>query len=198
MRILAVSDLESERLYDYYQPGRLRGYDLIIACGDLKMEYLEFLVTMADCPMFYVHGNHDDGYRREPEGCVCIDDKLVCYRGVRIVGLGGSYRYREGKYMYTERQMKHRVHKLMPSIWAHRGFDILVTHAPARHLNDYDTLPHRGFECFNRLMDKYRPKLFIHGHIHRNYSYKIPQKCCYKDTTVINAFEYCSTEIKTK
>ena len=29
MKILAVSDVESKRFYEYYQPGRLKEYDLI-------------------------------------------------------------------------------------------------------------------------------------------------------------------------
>ncbi len=190
MKILAVSDIESQYFYDYYSPGKLKDFDLIIACGDLNAEYLEFLVTMADCPLLYIHGNHDN-FNKKPEGCICIDDSLYVHNGVRIIGLGGSYRYKDGRYMYTEKQMRRRIFKLMPSIFRRRGFDILVTHAPARHLNDFETLPHRGFECFNKLLNWYRPKLFLHGHIHRNYGTYIPQKTKHGDTTVINAFEYC-------
>ena len=77
MKILTVSDEECPALWDYYVPGRLKEYDLIISCGDLKAEYLSFLVTMARCPVLYVHGNHDTGYdRKPPAGCDCIDDKL--------------------------------------------------------------------------------------------------------------------------
>ena len=46
MKILIVSDEECPALWDYYVPGRLSGYDLILSCGDLKAEYLMFLVTM--------------------------------------------------------------------------------------------------------------------------------------------------------
>ena len=78
MKILAVSDVESRYFYDYYTPGKLDEYDLIISCGDLSREYLEFLVTMARCPLLYVHGNHDESYdRRPPEGCICIEDSLA-------------------------------------------------------------------------------------------------------------------------
>ena len=54
MKILAVSDVESKFYYDFYSPGKLKGFDLIIGCGDLREEYLEFLVTMADCPLIYI------------------------------------------------------------------------------------------------------------------------------------------------
>ena len=112
MKILTVSDEECAALWDYYAPGKLSGYDLIISCGDLKAEYLSFLVTMAKCPVLYVHGNHDDSYGREPQGCICADDRIVEVGGLRILGLGGSYFYRDGEYMYTENQMKSRVRRL--------------------------------------------------------------------------------------
>ncbi|MEE0956947.1 MAG: metallophosphoesterase family protein [Ruminococcus sp.] len=195
MKILAVSDVESKYFYDYYSPGKLSGYDLIIACGDLRVSYLEFLVTMADCPLVFVHGNHDDHFKREPEGCVCLDDDIFEYKGVRIMGLGGSFRYRDGKYMYTERQMRRKIRKLRFKLFRKKGIDILVTHAPARHLNDFDTVTHRGFECFNDLLDRYEPKLFVHGHIHRNYGHGIPQKMQHNNTLVVNASDHCNIEI---
>ena len=151
MKILAVSDVTSDLYYRYYQPGRLDPFDLILSCGDLNPDYIEFLVTLAHCPLVYVHGNHDDGNRREPEGCICADGRIVEVNGLRIMGLGGSYRYRDGRYMYTEKQMARRARGLAAQLRHKSGFDVLLTHAPAYGLNDLPTLPHRGFECFNTL-----------------------------------------------
>ena len=195
MKILAVSDVESKYFFEYYTPGKLKDYDLIIACGDLRVSYLEFLVTMARCPLLYVHGNHDDHFPREPEGCICIDDRLYEYQGLRILGLGGSYRYGQGIYMYTERQMRRRIRRLRFTLWRKKGFDILVTHAPARGINDFETLPHRGFECFVELLDRYRPRLFLHGHIHRNYGAEIPRRTQRGETEIVNAYEYTVVEL---
>lgn len=75
------------------------------------------------------------------------------------------------------------------SIFLHGGFDILVTHAPARHLNDGEDLPHQGFEVFNILLKKYHPKYFLHGHVHMKYGRKHKRLDQIGDTTVINAFE---------
>ena len=36
MKILAVADEECKSLWDYYDPEKLRGCDLIVACGDLR------------------------------------------------------------------------------------------------------------------------------------------------------------------
>ena len=112
MKILLVSDKESPYYWDYYQPGRLDGIDLIISCGDLKANYLSFLVTMGRARVLYVHGNHDRTYEmRPPEGCDCIEDKLVTVCGLRILGLGGSIQYSGGPHQYTERQMARRIRK---------------------------------------------------------------------------------------
>lgn len=193
MRILAVSDEPAPYYYDCYVPGRLDEFDLILACGDLKRSYLEFLVTMAHCPVLYVCGNHDDAFdQHPPEGCVCIEDQIYVHDGVRILGLGGSYRYRPGNHMFTEREMRRRIRKLRFQLWRHKGFDILLTHAPALGLHDLDTLPHRGFGCFLDLLDKYAPKYFVHGHVHRNYGRDIPQRDQRGDTHVINAWSYCA------
>lgn len=200
MKVLAVADEEVRSLYEFYKPGMLNHYDLILACGDLHREYLEFLVTMARCPLLYVRGNHDDIFEtKPPEGCICIEDKIFTYKGIRFLGLGGSVRYRpDGKNMYTERQMTGRILKLLPKLLWHRGFDVLVAHAPARHYNDYDNPTHRGFECFVRLIQKYKPAYFIHGHIHRNYGMKIPKEYWVEDTRAINAYEFAIIEMEEK
>ena len=59
MKLLLLGDKESPYLWDYYQPGRLSEYDIILSAGDLDAEYLLFIVTMARAPLLYVHGNHD-------------------------------------------------------------------------------------------------------------------------------------------
>lgn len=195
MKILAVSDVTAKYYYDFYTPGRLDAFDLILACGDLPRGYLDFLVSMAHCPLVYVRGNHDDALIDDPPGgCICAEDTIVVCGGLRILGLGGSNRYRDGENMFTEKQMKWRIRKLWFQLWRHRGFDILLTHAPARHINDFEEISHRGFECFVELLDKYRPKYFVHGHIHKTYGVRIPQRTQRGETTIINAYDHCEFE----
>ena len=190
MRILAVSDEECAALWDHYAPGKLDGYDLILSCGDLKPEYLSFLVTMAKCPVLYVHGNHDTSYlRRPPEGCDCIDDRLVVYNGLRILGLGGCRQYRPGPYQYSEGQMRRRIRKLRYHLWRSGGVDVVVTHAPAKGLGDGDDPAHRGFEALRELLDKYQPKVMLHGHVHLRYGQNPIRERLYGNTKVINATE---------
>lgn len=196
MKLLAVGDVPSPYYYDHYRPGKLDEFDLILACGDLEPGYLEFLATLSRCPVVYVRGNHDDCYAKAPpSGCICAEDRLVTCQGLRILGLGGSYRYRNGENMYTEGQMRRRIWRLRPQLWRGGGFDVLLTHAPARHINDLDSLSHRGFQCFVDLLDRYEPRLFVHGHVHRNYGLNIPQRTQRGNTHIINAYDHCVFEL---
>ena len=69
-----------------------------------------------------MHGNHDKEYaQQEPGGCICVDDGVYIWHGLRVVGLGGSLRYNyESPYQYTEGAMRRRIAKLRPKIggWA--------------------------------------------------------------------------------
>lgn len=189
MKILLVSDVESSYIWDHFNPDKFNDIDLILSCGDLKAEYLSFLVTLIKAPLFYIHGNHDTNYKdNPPEGCECIDDRIIKYNGIRIAGFGGCKGY-SSKLKYTDDEMKRRVMKLIPKIIWNKGIDILLTHAAGFKIGDDTDLCHEGFKIFNELIDTYSPKYFIHGHVHLNYG-KIPRIITYKKTTVINAFSY--------
>lgn len=190
MKLLLISDKESEYLWDFYQPGRLEGVDLILSCGDLHAQYLSFLVTMGGMPLLYVHGNHDKTYdRRPPEGCECIEDKLVVRKGLRILGLGGSICYNGGPHQYTEGQMARRIRRLWFQLRRAGGVDVVLTHAPAQSYGDGEDYAHQGFRCLLDLIDRYRPKYLVHGHVHPNYGLQLPRVLKRGDTTIINAYE---------
>ncbi len=195
MKILIVSDEECPALWDFYVPGRLKDYDLILSCGDLKAEYLMFLVTMARCPVLYIRGNHDAHYdQTPPEGCDCIDGGIVEYNGVRILGLGGCLRYHPGPDQYTEREMLRRIRRLSWRLRRMGGVDLVVTHAPPRGLGDADDPAHWGFQCFRELVEQYEPRYFLHGHVHLRYGGgdRVRQ---HGATTLINACERYELEI---
>ena len=197
MKILAIADEESKFLWDFFEKSKLEDIDLIISCGDLDPLYLSFLVTLSTAPVLYVHGNHDTKYAKyPPEGCTCIEDQIFVYKGIRILGLGGSMRYKPGAHQYTERQMRQRVAKLWLQLFRKGGFDILVTHSPAYQLNDGRDLPHQGFQVFRTLLEKYRPKFFLHGHVHMAYGRQHKRYDKYQDTHIINAFERCVFEFE--
>ena len=196
MKILAIADEESPALWDHYMPGRLDGYDLILSCGDLKADYLTFLVTMGHARLLYVHGNHDGSYEvKAPEGCDCIDDQLLVYNGVRILGLGGCLRYHDGPYQYTEKEMRRRISKLRFALRRAGGVDIVITHAPPRGLGDREDPAHMGFEALRDLIDRWHPSYLLHGHVHLRYDHSLPREQVYGGTRIINASERFVLEI---
>lgn len=192
MRILAIADEESRYLWDFFDKSKLEGIDLILSAGDLDPRYLSFLATFTHAPVLYVHGNHDTKYDSiPPDGCICIDDDIYVYKGIRIMGLGGSMRYSTGNYQYTDREMNARFRKLWWKLKRRGGVDILLTHSPAYQLNDGRDLPHQGFRIFNRIISKYRPRFFLHGHVHQTYGRQYKRYDKFEETHVINVYERC-------
>lgn len=188
MRILFISDVEEQWLYGSWGGERTEGVELVVSCGDLPAAYLEHIVTLANVPLLYVRGNHDTAYERQPPGgCVSIDGHLRDVGGLRIMGLGGSIRYNEQVYGFTEAEMRRRAARLALLASATGGVDILVTHAPARGYGDLDDLPHRGFGAIGTLVERVRPRYLVHGHVHLSYGRieRVRTHPC--GTTIINA-----------
>lgn len=186
--VLAVSDEVDEGLLR--DPGEAARAQLILACGDLPMEYLGALIELLDVPLVFVPGNHDpemSGFRTShaglsiraglperapwPFGAINADGRVVDVGGVRLAGLGGCLRYRDGPNQYTDRQQQRRARRLSAAArWRRwrdgRGVDVLLTHAPPRGVGDADDPPHRGFESLVGLVHRLRPPLLLHGHVH--------------------------------
>lgn len=196
MRILLLADEESKVYWDFFNKADFDGIDLIVSCGDLKASYLSFLATMTGLPVLYVRGNHDDSYAQQgPDGCICIEDSVYNYNGIRFMGLGGCNRYKPGKNQFSEKEMKKRYKKMKGQLFRNKGIDVLVTHAPAAGIHDDCDECHKGFEVFNEIIEKYKPKYFVHGHVHMNYGRKFPREDMVGETRVVNAYQRYVIEI---
>ncbi|WP_069997700.1 metallophosphoesterase family protein [Cellulosilyticum sp. I15G10I2] len=190
MKILVVADIESNYIWDFFDKSKFSDIACVISCGDLKASYLSFLVTMLGVPVFYVHGNHDKRYNSQPpEGCDCIEDKVVTYRNIRIAGLGGSMEYTGGLHQYTEQTMQKRVKKLIKT--SKGDIDIFVTHSPTFNLgDDANSICHRGFNAFYDIYNNTFPKYHLHGHNHFTYSSNAQRVLSFNDIKVINGYNY--------
>ena len=71
----------------------------------------------------------------------------------------------------------------------------MLTHSPAAGYGDGEDRAHQGFACMVKLMEKYRPKYFVHGHVHPNYCPTRPKVLQHGETTIINAFERYILEV---
>jgi uncharacterized protein len=191
MRILSVSDQVEPILYEPGSYKSLTGIDLILSCGDLPPEYLTYLVTVFNVPLFYIRGNHDTIYEfKPPQGCVDLHGKVIVYKGIRILGFEGSHWYNGEPLQYTEKQMARTAFKTKFKIFWHKGIDIIISHSPPKGIHDGKDICHQGFKCFRSLIDKYDPNYFLHGHIHTNFKNKKERKTITNRTKVINTFGY--------
>ncbi len=138
-------------------------------------------------PLVYVPGNHDPNVRPldttfvaldhripipGPEGCDNVDGRVLEVQGLRVAGLGGSLRYKEGPNQYTQAQMRWRAIKLELRLRlkrvrsGHRKLDVLITHAPPFGVAKAEDDAHVGFVAFHRIIRAFQPLLLVHGHVH--------------------------------
>lgn len=196
MQILAIADTVVPALYGDFDAGRFKGVDLVLGCGDLPPEYLAFLANTLEVPLYYVRGNHDLRYESSPPvGCLDLHTRLVRFNDLNILGLEGSRWYNDGPQQYTEKQMAAMIRKLRFMLWRRGRPDIIITHAPPRGVHDEEDLCHRGFKAYHGLIKKYRPRYFIHGHIHREFADDSERITKIHNTSVINAYGYHVIEI---
>lgn len=208
MKILAVSDMVVDRLYTAPLAQLFSDVDMILACGDLPYEYLEFLVTMQPAPVLYVPGNHDPQYDQKnaatrAEGCEPLDLKIRSLKGLNLAGVGGSIRYKPGSpNQYTQAEMYFRLLSFLPRLLFHRiqtgrRLDILIAHSPPYGINDDDDPAHIGFLAFRDLIRIFRPRYFLHGHTLLYKGNLQPSQTQMGVTTVINIYPYRLLEVET-
>lgn len=209
MKILAVSDRVLDILYTANVRERVPGVELIIGCGDLPYYYLDFLISALDVPLLFVHGNHDGGPQYTTDrglltgvrGGKDIHTRTMEIKGLLFAGLEGSMRYRpRAPYMYTENEMRTQLARLVPRLlWNRKKYgrfvDVLVSHSPPFGIHDRDDLPHTGFKVFLTLMQLFKPRYLLHGHIHI-YRQDFPRVTRYEETTVMNIYPYHVLDIE--
>lgn len=197
IRILIVSDVVVPALHQEFDPQRFKDVDLLLSCGDLPPEYLSFLVSAFGVPLYYICGNHDIRYgTKPPAGCRNIHGRLVQLGSLRLIGFSGSRWYSGGPNQYTEGEMGKLIWKLRPRLWWKKGVDIVLTHAPPRHIHDAEDLCHRGFKSFRKLIDWYHPAYFLHGHIHAHFESDDQRVTEVGRTRVINCYGHYLLEIE--
>ncbi|MBN1242596.1 MAG: metallophosphoesterase [Spirochaetales bacterium] len=217
MRLLCVSDQVDPLVYSTSIRERFKDVDAVLSAGDLPMEYLSFIASCLNKPLFFVFGNHnlaelslyrpgfDDKVRQRgtfesrerdrAHGATYVGFRSRRDGGLIVAGLGGSMRYNKGLNQYTEAQMTMKALSLVPALLWNRVFhgraaDVILTHAPPSGIHDRHDPCHRGFRVFLWLMRTFKPRYLVHGHVHL-YDMNDVRVSSYRDTTVVNAFGHC-------
>ena len=201
VRILAISDEVETLIYSNNIRERFKHIDLVLSCGDLPTNYLEFIVSSLNVPVYGVRGNHDFGgsFNGIPTGTIGpgtgdLHRQIVNVAGLLIAGLEGSMEYNQGPHQYSETGMQLQIARLVPQLLLNklrygRYLDILVTHAPPRGIHDQPDRCHTGFLAFRRFLTRFRPRYHLHGHIHI-YDRQTVTRTQFADTIVQNVYGY--------
>jgi Icc-related predicted phosphoesterase len=208
MKVLALSDEVVPLIYSPQVREHFADVDLILGCGDVPYYYLEYVVSMLDRPLYYVHGNHDIGkqYKSDgrvaerAEGCTVLDGRVAQHGGLLLGGLGGSVRYRpDAPNQYSQPEMTGRMWRMALQLWINRlqhgrCLDVLFTHSPPFGIHDQPDPAHVGFRAFLAFMQRFEPRYLLHGHCHVRYTSE-PQRTRFHKTDVLNIYPYRLLEL---
>jgi Icc-related predicted phosphoesterase len=220
MRVLCVADHVDPVVYSPAIKDRFKDVSLVISCGDLPLDYYDYISSNLNKPLLFVFGNHnlnriaeyEGRYRPGPEAPVVpfderrnaggqyIGGRVVMVKGLIFAGLGGSMCYNKGENQFSNTGMFLYMLRLIPALLWHkivhgRFLDVLVTHAPPAGIHDARDLCHRGFKPFVWFMNAFRPKFLIHGHIHL-YGNNEARRAEYRHTVVVNAFDHYVIDVE--
>ena len=191
MKILTVSDNVLPQLEDSTYLHRT--YDdvtAIVSCGDMPSDYIDFLATVLNHPLYYVRGNHDTDYSPGDPGGVDLHKNIQMIGGLSFAGIEGCIKYSGGPAQYTEFDMWMIILSMLPALMLHRlthgrPLDVLVTHSPVRGIHDLPDPAHRGFKSFLSLLKWVQPRYMIHGHVN-TYDQRKATQTQFAATTIIN------------
>ncbi|HEX3047980.1 MAG TPA: metallophosphoesterase, partial [Bacillota bacterium] len=154
-------------------------------------DYLSYISTVYGAPLFMVRGNHDGKKSDEDLFGENLHRRLVKYGGFKFLGFEGCPKYSPGGIQYTESEMGFYVQQAIINSWFRGKPDVIVTHATPQGIHEGSDYPHRGFPAFNQLIQRLKPRYFLHGHNHLSYS-PLKQERVEKsgETLVINVSGY--------
>jgi len=172
IRLLAASDEPDPTLDHAANREALGELDLVVGCGDLRADRLAFLGDAFRAPLVYVRGNHDRGgaWRaadRVPVPSLGIDQQSL--PGVTLLALPWPGAL-EGPALRDEGAAWWQVLTAVPIELALRSRRpwLVFSHAPPRGAGDSpDDAYHVGFAAYRTVVDRLRPRLWLHGHTSR-------------------------------
>jgi Icc-related predicted phosphoesterase len=169
LRVYAIADIHSPDAFSMPEldPDQ---FDVVVTLGDIRQDTLDYISFMSrQVPQFGVPGGHD---RSLPLGVNDLHGKVVTVKGVRIGGFGGAPKYEDRPFHYDERKVAKGMRRMPP-------VDLLITHTPPLATStDKDRL-HRGYQAFDRYIQRCTPFYLIHGHLEQYYKAQVQHTTVY-------------------
>lgn len=148
----------------------------------------------------HAHGATYAGFKTfENYDLLITDPQTGKKRPLLIAGASGTVKYNRGLNQFSELQMKFQLLKMIPKLRRNKRkygtyLDIFLTHASPLNIHDHPDPCHKGFDCYNWFIQKYKPSYMVHGHIHL-YDMREERIGKYYNTTVVNAYSHCVIEL---
>jgi uncharacterized protein len=176
IRWLAVSDDEEPALAFEANRDALGTLDSILGAGDLPPDYLGFLADAFGVQLRYVRGNHDRGGHWSESVTVSSPQALPSgaideIDGIPVLALewpGIRHRDRKRHDGSAVRDVVRLAIRLMLRRLRGRATPaVVLSHAPPKGVGDsQEDSYHEGFSAYRWLLDRSRPPLWLHGHVH--------------------------------
>lgn len=183
MRILASADLHGfHDVYDWLvEVGAVEQPEGVLLAGDLlgfpdgfdtveeaqaaDAQDVVRRLAEVDCPIFYVMGN-DDWVDLNPSvsNIQSVHGRRVSFGDFNVVGYQYTLPFMGGINEKPEHEMEQDLVELQNLVDQRT---VLVTHGPAYRALDKVTIGgHAGSISLRKLVDRYSPRVHIHGHLH--------------------------------
>ena len=173
IRILAASDEPDPALE--FAPNRdaLGPIDAVVGCGDLEPHWLDFLAHSFSAPLVFVSGNHDRGTTweagREGLPTPLASGSVTRLAGLSVAALSWPGSGEKGNVRDEGRAWRQALTlargRLVAWLRGRRGPLLVVSHAPPAGAGDAPDAYHLGFRAYRWLLDRFRPPLWLHGHV---------------------------------
>ncbi len=143
---------------------RVIEYDLCVLLGDITSAEVEVILGIVPKEkIIAVRGNHDSFDVYESYGIENISGSVYTYKGVRIAGIEGSFRYKDEDFpSFTQRE------SLELACSMEQGADVVISHDRV-FSPDEDNLVRAGLIGITYYICKNAVQWHIHGHIHKSY-----------------------------
>ena len=171
LRILAAGDFHGsvELAKKASDKAKREKVDLVVLAGDIHgaIEGVDVLAPFrkAGQKVVFVPGNWDTskeaGLLRNVHEMKNLDGYYVNYKGVDIVGIGNP----DFELVLDEKKAAAKLKNVFEKIRAKKGRKILVSHAHAAGTKA-EFSGFAGSKALRAAIDKFKPDLFISGHIH--------------------------------
>lgn len=173
MKILAFSDVHGDINYlrDIYKKSKEENPDIIICAGDI-FEFYNFsnnikkLLQSFDKTILMIHGNHE-GKKLIDKLCnkniINLHNKTFTFQDFTFFGYGG------GGFEQKNKEFENNINKVKDKLnnW------ILITHGPPYNTKlDLVFNHHVGSISIRKIIENFKPKLNVCGHLHENFYIK--------------------------